>query len=405
MPITCLTLRCAAIGLWLLAGVGLWLGGAAPAAAQNPFAPVVTIDERVVTRHDVEQRARFLALFETPGDVEAEAIERLIEERLQQAEARRMGIRVSEDEIVEGMVEFAGRLDLELDDFLQAIGEAGVAPETYREFVAAGVAWREVLRRRFAGRVTVSDAELDRAQSLTALRPQLRVLLSEIVLPDTPDNRELAELLASESSIAEFAEAARLFSASESRAREGRLDWMPLASLPESVQPMLRQMRPGEVLPPILGDGAVLLLQLRGIDRTPPPGPTQTEVEYARAVLPAGTAEAELARLRADADTCPDFVALLAHLPEEAVTVESARLSEVPAAIAVELARLDEREIAANQPVPGGVQAVMLCSRRPVADLLPTPEALRDRMVDRRLGELSDGLLAELRAAAVIRQR
>lgn len=389
----------------LLVVLGLWLGVAAPATAQNPFAPVVSVDERVITRHDIDQRARFLELFETPGDVEAEAVERLIDERLQQAEARRMDVRLTEEQIIEGMEEFAGRLELDLDGFLEAIAEAGVAPETYREFVAAGLAWREVLRRRFAGRVEVSDAELDRAQSLTAQRPQLRVLLSEIVLPDTPDNRELAELLAEDSSIADFAEAARLFSASDTRAQEGRLDWMPLANLPERVQPVLMQMRPGEVLPPILTEGAVLLLQLRGLDTTPPPGPAQTEVEYARAILPAETAEADLARLRAGADACPDFVRLLANLPEEAVTVESRRLSEVPEGVAVELARLDAREIAANQPVPGGVQAVMLCHRRPAADLLPPPEALRDQMIDRRLGELSDGLLAELRAAAIIRRR
>lgn len=389
----------------ILAGFALWLGAVAPAAAQNPFAPVVTVDERVITRHDVDQRARFLALFETPGDVEAEAVERLIEERLQQAEARRMNVRLTEEQIVAGMVEFAGRLELELDAFLEVIAEAGVAPETYREFVAAGLAWREVLRRRFAGRVTVSDAELDRAQSLTAQRPQLRVLLSEIVLPDTPDNRELAELWAAGSTIAEFAEAARLFSASDSREREGRLDWMPLANLPERVRPMLLEMRPGDVLPPILTEGAVVLLQLRALDTLPPPGPAQIEVEYARATLPAATAEADLARLRAAADACTDFVRLLAHLPAEAVTVERRRLAEVPEGVAVELARLDPREIAANQPVPGGVQAVMLCHRRPVPDLLPAPEALRDQLVDRRLGELSEGLLAELRAAAMIVRR
>lgn len=390
----------------LLTGLltGLALGAGLPAHAQNPLATVARVDDRVVTAHEVDQRARLLGLFETRGDLRREATERLIDERLQAAEARRMGIRLSAEQIAEGMAEFAGRVDLSTEEFLATIAEAGVTAESFRDFVAAGIAWREVVRQRFGGRIDITDAELARGASLTAFRMPPRVLLSEIVLPDTPDNRELAEILR-DSTLAQFAEAAELYSASESGRRGGRLDWLPLENLPEAVGPALMEMQPGQILPPIEAEGAILLLQLRAIDRAPTLPASQVTVEYARAVLPEAGAEAELARLRARADSCSDFVTLLAHLPEEAVQVETTRLPELPAAVAMELARLDEREIAANQPVPGGVQAVMLCRRTPSEEVLPPREALRDLLLDRRLTDLSDGLLAELRAAAVIERR
>jgi len=383
---------------------GLALAAALPAQAQNPLAAVVRVDDRVVTRHEVDQRARLLALFDTPGDVEREAIERLIDERLQAAEARRMGIRIGAEQIAEGMAEFAGRLELSTEEFIAAIAEAGVTAEAFRDFVSAGIAWREVVGRRFALRTEISEVEIERASSLTAFRAPPRVLLSEIVLPDTPDNRELAEILL-DSTPAQFAEAAELYSAAESGRRGGRLDWLPIANLPEAVRPALLEMRPGQILPPIPTEGAIVLLQLRAIDRAPSLPAARVVVEYARAVLPAERADEELARLRAGADSCTDFVTLLAHLPETAVSIETARQPELPAAVAMELARLDEREIAANQPVPGGVQAVMLCRRTPDDEALPSRAALRDILLDRRLVELSDGLMAELRAAAVIERR
>lgn len=401
MPASHPTLLVAGLALALSLGAGLATG----VHAQNPFAPVVTVDERVITRHEVEQRARFLELFGTVGDLEAEAIQRLIDERLQMAEAQRMGIRLTDAEILSGMEEFAGRVELGAEEFIATIGDAGLTAEAFRDFVAAGLAWREVLRRRFAGRVTVSEADIDRALSLTARTGELRVLLSELVLPDTPDNRELAELLARTATREEFEEAARLYSAAESRLQGGRIDWVPLGNLPEPVRPVLLRLRPGQIAPPIPTQGAIILFLLRGIDGSAALPPAAVEVEYARATLPAERAEAELARLRAGADACSDFQALLSHLPPEAVRVERSTLPQVPAEIARELARLDPGEISGALRQPGGVVAVMLCARMPAEDRRPTREGMRERLIDERLSRLSDGLLAELRAAAVIRQR
>lgn len=386
-------------------GLAVALLLAAPAQAQNPFAAQVIVDDRVITRFDVAQRALFLEIFNTPGDLEAQAIERLIEERLQLAEARRLGIRPDDAEIAEGIAEFASRFELSPEDFLEALEEAGHAPESFRAFVEAGIAWRQVLQRRFAGRIEITEAEAERARQTVAYRGRPRVLLSELVLPATPDNIELAEMIARDSTPEEFAESARLFSASESRARGGRLDWIELEALPPDIRPVVEGLRPGQISPPIDAEGAVVLFLMRQIDRSPRLAPARIEVSWVRAELPAAEAEAELARLRAGADSCADFKALTAHLPQAAVEASSGRLPDLPASLSVALGRLDAGEIGTT-PAEGGMAAlVMLCSRTPDADLVPEGATLRDLLADRRLQALSDGLVAELRAAAIIERR
>ncbi len=381
----------------------LFMPGAA--TAQNPFAPVAHVDDRVVTRHEVDQRALFLELFNTPGDLREQALERLIEERLQMAEAARLGVRLAEADVRDGMEEFAGRFELSSDEFAAAIGEGGVAVETFRAFVEAGLAWRAVLQVRFGGRFGVLDSEVDRAMSLTAQRGPVRLLLSELVLPDTPDNRELAEDLSRRASPDEFEEAARLYSAAQTRLDSGRLGWVPLAGLPEQIQTILSAMSPGQVSPPIQVEGAVVLFLLRGIDRSLNLPPSAIRVEYGRALLPAATAAEDLARLRARADSCVDFLPLLGHLPEAATALDGGTLASLPPDIATRLARLDAREISAEARADGTVEVLMLCSRTPGGDRLPDRAAVREGLTDRRLGQLADGLLAELRAAAVIRRR
>ncbi len=375
------------------------------AAAQNPFAPRVMVDERVITRHDVAQRVLFLELFGTPGDLEDEAIERLIEERLQMSEARRMGIRITSEQLEEGMEEFAGRVDMTAEEFIAEIAQVGLTAEAFSAFVEAGLAWREVLRRRFAGRIDITGAVLDRALDVAQFRGTPRVLLSEIVLPDTDDNLELAEIIASGSTLQQFAEAAELYSASETRARGGRLDWLPLANLPEALRGVVESLRVGQVTEPILQDGAILLLQLRALERTQALPASATELDYVVARMPAAGLTEELARLRRGVDNCESFATLTAHLPEEAVQRETRLLSELTGDLAAELGRMDRGEISGALNDGTTARVLMLCSRIVAGENRVDREEMRDRVADRTVSALADGLLAELRAAAVIQRR
>lgn len=395
--------------LLMLVTLGMVLTLPGAALAQNPFAPRVHVNDRVVTHFEVDQRALFLRLFSTPGDLEEVALERLIEEQLQLFEARRLGIRIGEEAIRDGMAEFAQRTELPLEEFIAAIGQAGVEEESFREFVRAGLAWRQVLSRRYGGRIDITDAQIDRGLSLPAQRGAVRVLLSEIVLPTLPQFADQTAALIPEiariRSLDAFAAAARAYSASDSAEAGGRLEWMELSNLPEGVRPILLQLSPGGVTPPIRTSNAVIFLQLRGIERVSAFTPAQTQVEYATVLVPnAGSpaAQAEIARLRARADTCRDLGGLTPETTPDRFAIESMTLAEVPTEIGLELAKLDPGEISTNLRRGDAAVVLMLCARVPVADLRPSRDQMRDIMGNRRLEQLSDALLAELREAARI---
>lgn len=394
-----------------LALLCLVVAPALPAGAQNPFEPRLIINDRAITQFEVDQRARFLALFNTPGDLQEEALERLTEERLQLIAAERMGIRPSSDQVAEGMAEFAGRVEMSTEEFIDAISGEGIYPESFRDFVHAGISWREVIRRRFGGRIDVTDAEIDRALSTISFQGGVRVLLSEIILPDIPEfadqTRELVPQIVQLTSTDAFSDAARRFSVSDSAADGGRLDWMEVQNLPESLRPVLLQLRPGQVSEPIRTGDAVILFQLRGIDRVDTLSPAQVSVEYARVVVPglaSGQAASEIARLRANADTCRDLAGLVPSQPEERFSLEQSTVSALPSDIGLELARLDSGEISANLRQGDAAVVLMLCSRTPIADLRPSRDQMADQVINNRVNAMAQGYLEELRAQAHVRR-
>lgn len=75
--------------------------------AQNLFAPVRQVNDRIITNFDVEQRMSFMTILNAgAADMRAEALTRLTQEAVQRDFARRLNLRVDRDELAEGMSEF-----------------------------------------------------------------------------------------------------------------------------------------------------------------------------------------------------------------------------------------------------------------------------------------------------------
>jgi peptidyl-prolyl cis-trans isomerase SurA len=386
------------------------LAGTLPAMAQGLFTPRVIVNERVVTNYEYEQRLRMLTLFGAPGNREAEALKGLIDDRLREGAALALGIAATEEDVRTGMTEFAARANLSAEEFIAALNQAGVQTETFRDFVLAGILWREVVRARFLPRAQITETEIDRALAQSSGTAAVRVLLSEIIIPAPPGQeaaaRARAERIRTEArGEAGFAAAARRFSAAGSASRGGRLDWIPIANLPPALAGAVLGLGPGGVSQPIDIQGAVALFQLRAIEETASREPASVVVEYAEFYLPEGpNALAQAEAVRQQVDTCDDLYGVAEGLPEERLTRTSATMGEVPQDVGLELARLDANEIS-TAIVRGGARVVlMLCGRNPQIEEAPTRDAIRDQLRNQRLAAYADGYLEELRADAIIRE-
>jgi peptidyl-prolyl cis-trans isomerase SurA len=386
---------------------------AGPLAAQGLFSPAIIVNDQVITRYELEQRERFLILLNAPGNPAEQAREQLIDDRLKLTEVRRAGLLPTEEELAAGVAEFAGRANLSAEELVEALEANGVARQTLVDFVQSGIGWRNLVQTRFAGRAEVSEGEVDRAIGGEGAG-NVRVRLAEIVMPIDPARQEEVRARAAEISEytteAQFADAARRFSAAPSASAGGQLPWQELTRLPPGLRPIILGLAPGEVSDPIPLEGALALFQLRDIEETEFTRPEYAAIEFATYLIPGGRSEAalsEAARIRASVDRCDDLYGVNLGQPDERLERVSLPPGEVPQDIAMELSKLDDGEISTmltRRDSAGNANLVllMLCGRTPEISEDVSREEIEIGLRNRRLASYADSLLQQLRSEARI---
>ncbi|WP_415183292.1 peptidylprolyl isomerase [Phaeovulum sp.] len=406
----------ALLALIALPDASMAQGATRGAGGGNLFAPVIQVNDLGITGFELEQRKRFLAILRAPGDLDAEAEKALIEDRLRMDAAKRAGIKVTKEAITAGMEEFASRANLTTEELLKALSEAGIEPQTFRDFVEAGTAWREIVRTKFASRVNITPAEVDRALSLTSQRGRgTRVLLSEVIIPTPPGQEASAMATAQKISTlrgeAAFAEAARNNSAAGSRGEGGRLPWMPVENLPPALRTTVMGLAPGQATAPVTIPNAVAVFMLRAIDEAGPVSEIPQTVDYMTLLISGGRSEealAEAAALRGKVDSCVDLFAAAKDYPPEQLVRETLPLAQIPQDIALELAHLDPGESSTALVRGNALVFVMLCSRDRVHgedEPAPNRDEVFKQLQNARFNSYSESYMADLVADAVILRR
>lgn len=384
--------------------------GPVESAAQNLFAPVIRINDSVVTAYELEQRARMLTLLRAPGNAQELAREQLINDRLRLQAAEAAGIVPTPEEVLDGMSEFAGRANLSREEFIQALEASGVSAQTFRDFVRAGLSWRLLVQARFTGRVNLSEAEIDRALGASG-GSSVRVLLSEIIMPAPPPQAEAvqarAERISQITSEAEFSAQARQFSATASRGAGGRLPWQNLEDLPPVLRPLVLALAPGEVTDPIPIPNAVALFQLRAVEEVDYTPPTYSAIEYAAYYMPGGRSDATLAQARvleSQVDRCDDLYGVAKGKPDEVLDRQALPPADIPTDIAFELSKLDPGEVSTALTRSNGQTLVflMLCGRTAQVNDDVDRDQFAIGLRNQRLQSLSESYLSQLRADARI---
>ncbi|MBM3603468.1 MAG: peptidylprolyl isomerase [Alphaproteobacteria bacterium] len=407
------------------------MGAVGPATAQNLFAPVVYVNDSAVTGYEVDQRLRFMQLIGAPDTTAQAAQDALVDDRLRVQAAAQLGIEITPEGLQAGLEEFAGRAGQDAAGFIAQLERAGIEAGVFRDFVTAGTVWREVVRARLLSQINISDAEIDQELQRVIETPIIdRVLLSELIIPAPPGQEAQALALAerisgSRPTEAQFAEAARAYSVVPSAEAGGRLEMLPLDNLPPSLRPIITALQPGQTTQPLPVEGAVVLFHLRDVQGTLRPGAREQVLDYLTLRL-ASTADA--AALAARSRSCDDLYVQAGPEAAPQVRRQTASQGAIPTQIAARLASLDPGE-AGVVPAGAGADLVMLCSRQPALAAqaqvatsalpedgveaavprtelggIPTREAVRDQLFSRKINAAADGLLADLRADAVIRR-
>lgn len=393
------------------------LAAAPPAQAQSTqFETAISVNGTGISRYEIDQRVRLLRALNVPGDLRQQAEKALVEERLYLQAAATAEIVLSDEAVDVGMDEFAARANLTAAQFLAEIARFGVSRQSYRDFVRAGMLWRQLVNLRFGERATLDvSANVDRRLVQQAQSTSVEILLAEIAIPYDEELKDqalaFAQQITDEVTTKErFAEIARSVSAARSRESGGDIDWLPLSELPASIRNAVDAAPSGSVLAPVVVQGVIYVFFKRG-ERETVVGPRPFETDFATLAIP-GTedrpARAAAEEIASRVSTCVELQAESSNWPDGSFERISAAAGSDHGKFASALARLDGGEAAVLESAgeDGGriTEVVMLCERKVVR----SDEQLNSVLIGlqgSRVEDYARNYLNELRAAADIRRR
>ncbi len=112
------------------------------------------VNDVPVTTGDIQHRAAFLRLQHRKGD----AAQEMIDQTLKLAEARRLGIRISDAQVEEAYQRFASSNKMQLKQLDGIMAQSGVTKEHFKEFIRAQLAWNQALGARYHVQVALTYA-------------------------------------------------------------------------------------------------------------------------------------------------------------------------------------------------------------------------------------------------------
>ncbi len=377
------------------------------AQTQDNFTPRLLVNNSSITQYDIDQRIALLLSLGAPElDVSEVARQQIIEDELKLQLGARLGILVSEQDVAEGIAEFAAQRNLSAEELRSRNAEFGADQGTIEALIRAGLVWRQIVQGRFRSQALPTEIQLNNAINLAASAPRESVRLAEIVLPFS--ERGQNETLAFANDLAvqlrnglDFSATALALSRSKSSAKGGVLDWLPADRLPPLISAQVLALASGDVTSPIAFPGGVVLLKLIGQREEPADLRPDVSVTYGDFQL---TGNFDTLLKRSDSlKTCADAVRLAASFGLSDSIVGPIPLTELPPDAALRIARIDASEADIIQ-TEDGASILFLCERSAATD----PEMrdqMRARLFSQRIAALGDGLLLELRRDAFIEEK
>lgn len=164
---------------------------ASPACAQSI---AVVVNGQPILTSEVTARSALQRL--GGGKVEKSAQEELIEEKLKLAEVKRYNMVPSDAQVDAAFASIAERTKLPTDQFIKAIGQRGVSPQTLKDRLRAEIGWAQFVRRKYAALnanrdVTAAMSARGAALSNKATQYTLRQVV--FVMPKTASAAQTAQ--------------------------------------------------------------------------------------------------------------------------------------------------------------------------------------------------------------------
>ncbi len=236
--------------------------------AKDTFAPMIQVDDMIITQYEINQRALFFELLKFPGNHKKEAKKTLIDDRLKFKAARQFDVEANPAALNFELEMFAKRANLSVDQFAKRLKKAGVDRITWENYMQIPILWFETVNRKFASKISSSMSNRN-VENQSTSGSEIQVLLTEIIIPVQlgfeEEARQKIEDLRKIRSLEKFSEAAFSSSVAPTREVGGKVKWQNLSKLPSVVRPLIAGLSIGEVSEPLPISGGLAIFQLRDL--------------------------------------------------------------------------------------------------------------------------------------------
>lgn len=132
---------------------------AVPHAAAQASEIRYIVNKEAITSYDIQRRAAFLRLQNKRGNLQQLAAEEMIDQTVRNAEAKRLNVRISDDQVASAYERFARSNNMSPGQMDQVLNQAGITKAHFREFIRAQMSWGQVLSRkgRSGGKMSEQD--------------------------------------------------------------------------------------------------------------------------------------------------------------------------------------------------------------------------------------------------------
>lgn len=273
-----------------------------PSLSKEHVAKVAAIvGTDVITTFDLEER---MALSISSSGLEGreeviqellpQVIKLLIDEKLQEQEAEKLNISVSEEEVIESFNKLEQRNNLPFGELAVVLKKQGTTAEALKKQLRAQLLWQKIVMRKIRPKVKVTDQDVKESiDYISSQKGNTEVDLQEIVLPvDSPEDEDEVIKLASKllqelRGGADFSAIAKEFSRSFSAVDGGSIGWTKLEQLSRKLVANIRNLEPGNISNSIKVGDRYYIVKLK--DRryvAPLDGYNDVEISMRQALIP-----------------------------------------------------------------------------------------------------------------------
>ncbi len=387
-------------------------------AAQDMLRAAAVVNDEIISMFDLDMRLRLAILATGQQDnrqlrdrMTAQVIRALIDEQLQEQEAKRLGITITDEQVTNAAEEIARRNKLTIEKFTSLIESRGILSEAFFDQVRGQLTWSSLVARRLRPTVQISDEDVEEVVRRIAAnrgarqRRVLEIFLAvDTALQEDEVRRSAERLFEQLRAGASFPSLARQFSESAAAARGGDLGWVQEGQLPEELDKALAQMRPGMLSRPIrtLSGFHILLL---GEERQVPLGEVTLHLKQVLIAIPIGASEEQRREAAERASQVRQRIAGCAGLDALASEIGApgsgdlgtVKLSDLPAQIRDAVMALPAGQPSQPVTVSGGLSVLVVCDR---AESGIDRKRIEERLTAQRLDMLSRRYMRDLRRSA-----